>query len=187
MTLYNLSQYKWELKWFMTLVVCDQRWTRDRVHMWHCGEGPDYPAGRPAQVQHLIRPCFFFCNFKSHSSYISVQEGSPGGYEHRAPVQQTSAHWQGCHVCSWTKRRGTENLSIQWEWKCAQVGPPLWRTEFKPVPLVEGPGRFFNQCIQKKGKAIINKNHLVHAIKNDLDRLRRVCKHRLKRNCVKFY
>ena len=34
-----------------------------------------------------------------------------------------------------------------------QVGPaPLWRTEFKPVPLVEGPGRFFNQCIQKKGK-----------------------------------
>ena len=47
----------------------------------------------------------------------------------------------------------------------------MWRTEFKPVPLVEGPGRFFNQCIQKKGKAFINKNHLVHAIKNDLDRL----------------
>ena len=37
--------------------------------------------------------------------------------------------------------------------KTSQVGPaPLWRTEFKPVPLVEGPGRFFNQCIQKKGK-----------------------------------
>ena len=36
------------------------------------------------------------------------------------------------------------------------MGPPLWRTEFKPVPLAEGPGRFFNQCIQKKGKTITN-------------------------------
>ena len=34
-----------------------------------------------------------------------------------------------------------------------QVGPaPLWRTEFNSFPLVEGPGRFFNQCIQKKCK-----------------------------------
>ena len=38
-----------------------------------------------------------------------------------------------------------------WFYPIFQVGPPLWRTEFKPVPLVEGPGRFFNQCIQKKG------------------------------------
>ena len=53
---------------------------------------------------------FFSCNFESHSSYISVQEGSPGGYEHWAPVQQTSAYWQGCYVCSWTKRRGEQNF-----------------------------------------------------------------------------
>ena len=106
MTLYKLSQYQWKLKHFMTLVVCGQRWTRDRVHLRHCGEGPDYPAGRPAQVRYLLRPCFFCCN----SDYIYVQEGSPGGYEHRAPVQQTSAYWQGCYVCSWTKRRGEQNF-----------------------------------------------------------------------------
>lgn len=32
-----------------------------------------------------------------------------------------------------------------------QVGPVLWKLQFRPVPLTEGQGRFFNQCIQKKG------------------------------------
>ena len=47
---------------------------------------------------------------------------------------------------------------------CLQVGPPLWRTEFKPVPLVEGPGRFFNQCIQKKGLTDFTDGMLVAVI-----------------------
>ena len=44
------------------------------------------------------------------------------------------------------------------------VGPPLWRTDFKPVPLLEGPGRFFNQCIQKKGLCDFNDGCLVLVI-----------------------
>ena len=49
--------------------------------------------------------------------------------------------------------------------KTFQVGPaPLWRTEFKPVPLVEGPGRFFNQCIQKKGLTDFTDGMLVAVI-----------------------
>ena len=62
------------------------------------------------------------------------------------------------------------------------VGPPLWRTSFKPVPLLEGPGRwgshpyhcgpashwvsdrFFNQCIQKKGLCDFNDGCLVVVI-----------------------
>ena len=32
-----------------------------------------------------------------------------------------------------------------------QVGPALWRLQLRPVPLPGGQGRFFNQCIQKKG------------------------------------
>jgi hypothetical protein len=45
-----------------------------------------------------------------------------------------------------------------------EVGRPLWRTEFKPVPLLEGPGRFFNQCIQKKGLCDFNDGVLVAVI-----------------------
>jgi len=45
-----------------------------------------------------------------------------------------------------------------------EVGPPLWRTEFKPVPLVDGPGRFFNQCIQKKGLTDFTDGMLVAVI-----------------------
>jgi len=38
----------------------------------------------------------------------------------------------------------------------------LWNIEFRPVPLSEeGPGRFFNQCIQKKGLCDFNDNHVV--------------------------
>ena len=45
------------------------------------------------------------------------------------------------------------NLIMLFLKKTFQVGPAsLWRTEFNSFPLVEGPGRFFNQCIQKKGK-----------------------------------
>eukprot|EP00090_Calanus_glacialis_P019394 TRINITY_DN29800_c0_g1_i1.p1 TRINITY_DN29800_c0_g1~~TRINITY_DN29800_c0_g1_i1.p1 ORF type:complete len:700 (-),score=207.27 TRINITY_DN29800_c0_g1_i1:116-2101(-) len=42
-----------------------------------------------------------------------------------------------------------------------QISPPQWSIEFRPVPLSEGQGRFFNQCIQKKGLCDFNDSHVV--------------------------
>jgi len=41
------------------------------------------------------------------------------------------------------------------------LSPPQWSIDFRPVPLSEGPGRFFNQCIQKKGLCDFNDSHVV--------------------------
>ena len=41
------------------------------------------------------------------------------------------------------------------------LSPPQWRIDFRPVHLTEGPGRFFNQCIQKKGLCDFKDSHVV--------------------------